>query len=269
MSPHDLVLLAASATAKSAAPKPAWIENLDAIGRFVDNAGWPVAAFLALILLRKPLSERLSVEWKDWSIKIGAALNEVAKDATGETAPPTKAEFAKSGEIERLAAKVDPEQIRKAAIDLGVEYESVRSSMSPGHDRTRRMEVVVSKMRALGRAVVPFRYDLRASPSPGRRLAAIASYQVAPDYDSLEWLVDRLGKEKPFVGYHAAVALLTAAQDGLAKDNLDQLQEAVQLVAALNLPPDSDRNTTLQQFTARVQALAKPSKAQSAASSQE
>ena len=129
------------------------------------------------------------------------------------------------------------------------------------------MEVVVSKMRALGRAVVPFRYDLRASPSPGQRLVAIASYQVAPDYDSLGWLVDRLGAEKPFVGYHAAVALLTAAQDGLAKDNLDELQKAVQLVAALDLPADSDRIATIQQFTARVQALAKPSR--SAASSRE
>lgn len=248
----------ALAQTSAQAPKPQWIETLDAVGLFVDRAGWPIVALTALVLLRKRLANLRWLKLKDYvEMDLGRELEKVERNApvTDKAAPPSADELARAGQIERLASKVEPEQVRRAAVDLANEYERVRASASPGHARTRRMEVVMSKMRALGRAVVPFRYELRASASPGQRLMAIASYQVAPDYEALGWLVERVREEKPFVGYHAAVALLGAAQDGGAGEHLKELQEAKKLAAALDLAPDTDRDMTIQAFKAQVQSL--------------
>lgn len=272
MSPEQLgyPILAAQTAAQAA--KPQWIETLDALGLFVDRAGWPIVAFVALVLLRKPLQKLRWAKFKDWfELDLGRELEKVERNvpATDTAAPPSANELAKAGEIERIASRVDPEQVRRAAVDLANEYERVRAGASPGHERTRRMEVVMAKMRALGRAVVPFRYELRASASPGQRLMAIASYQVAPDYEALGWLVARIREEKPFVGYHAAVALLVAAQDGGAGKHLKELQEAEKLTATLDLRPDTDRDMTIQGFKAQVRSLEAQYAKQPAASSPE
>jgi len=261
MSPDELGRHILALTQAPPAAKPAWIQVLDAIGTFVERAGWPVVALVALIILRKPLSRLRSAKLKDYfSIDIDRELEQAAKDApaSDKPTPPTAEEVAKSGEIERLVSSVDLQQLRQTALGLAAEYERVRASMLPGDRRTRRMEVVVSKMRALGRAIIPLRYELRSSESPGQRLLAIASYQVAPDYDALEWLVERIAAEKPFVGYHAAVALVVAARDQRAENNLDDLQRAVAAVIEVEtrLPADSDRSATLGDFKSQVQSLA-------------
>jgi hypothetical protein len=89
------------------------------------------------------------------------------------------------------------------------------------------MEVVVSKMRTLGRAIYPLRHEYAESPSPGKRLVAIAALQVLPDFDLLNWLADRLEAEKPFVGYHALVALLLAIRSPGSREWLRQIEGAV------------------------------------------
>jgi len=65
---------------------------------------------------------------------------------------------------------------------------------------------------AIGRAAFPIRYELIQSPSPGQHLQAIASLQVHPDFELLEWLAGRIRVEKPFIAYHAIVALNTACR---------------------------------------------------------
>lgn len=263
MSPEQSAWLVASAAATPTVSEPEWIQALDAIGEFIGNAGWPLALILALMLFREPIRRIRSVGWKDWKIEIGRQLEQAGmlakQDLAGRPTAPTAEEVAKSGEIGKLASSVDVEQVRRTALELAGEYVRVRASMSGGHERTRKMEIVVSKMRAFGRAVIPLRDELQTSVSPGQRLVAIASYQVAPDYEALEWLVERLAKEKPFVGYHAAVALLVAARDPRAKESLPDLESAVQQLAKVEakLRPDSDRNQTLQEFKAQVQSLAR------------
>ena len=258
---HDVGPILSAMTATQAGAKPAWIQAVDAIGQFIGNAGWPIALILALILFREPIKQIKSLGWKDWKIEIGKQLEQAGKlaqqESTGKPTAPTAEEVAKSGEIGRLATSVDVDHVRRTALQLATEYERVRGSMSPGNDRTRRMEVVVSKMRALGRAVIPLRYELRAAASPGQRLVAIASYQVAPDYEALEWLIDRLPEEKPFVGYHAAVALLVAARDPRAREYWQDLQRALKRLGEVEkrLPADSDRSTTLREFKTRVEEL--------------
>ena len=126
-----------------------------------------------------------------------------AEAAEGRSDGPTSNELVRAGVVERLAENSDSAVIRGQARELGEEYERVRGSLPSGDDRTRAMEVVVSKMRTIGRAVIPVRYDLSASNSPGERLAAIASLQVALDYDFIPWLTDRA--ESPSQKSHAGL----------------------------------------------------------------
>ena len=84
--------------------------------------------------------------------------------------------------------------------------------MDPGDTRTRRMEVLVTRMRALGLAGYPMLPELAPSASPGQRLAGVTILQLVPNPDYINWLAERLRRETPFLGYHAAVALLAAVR---------------------------------------------------------
>lgn len=90
-------------------------------------------------------------------------------------------------------------------------------------------------------------HELLSTAHPGHRLAAVTVLQVLPDPEHLPWLVERIAAEKPFIGYHAAVALLAAARESPVGD-LPRVEEAlVQAEAASwRLRPDTDRATTLR-----------------------
>lgn len=240
--------------------------SLREVGEFVGNVGWPVVAVIALLLLRGPISRINRLTYKDFVVDIGKELKQAEARAQTESGQPlssgaTSEEVARAGRVAELASGAGPDAIRGAALDLAVEYETIRGSMPSGDARTRRMEAVMAKMRALGRAICPLRHELMVSPSPGQRLAAIAALQVSPDYEALDWLASRLTKdERPFVSYHAAVALVTAAKDPLARSNLAALHAVRMKVEAIepNLPPDSDRMHMLRSFRSAVDTLGSP-----------
>lgn len=96
---------------------------------------------------------------------------------------------------------------------LALEYEELRRRMPGSNRRTDMMEHVVSKMKAKATIIIPLLPQLSSSKSPGKRLAAIAALQERPDVQYLPWLSEHLGAaERPFVGYHATVALYIAAR---------------------------------------------------------
>lgn len=105
---------------------------------------------------------------------------------------------------------------------LAREYEQVRSTRDPGPQRTQLMSDVVQKMRTLALVTLPALREFADSRSPGERLAAVAMMQVRFDPALTEWLAKRLDEERPFVGFHAASALLGAARL-LAGDDLARL----------------------------------------------
>ncbi len=161
---------------------------------------------------------------------------------------PTKEQAEAAEQVARVASQSDFSVVQKQIDGLAREYEAVRGSMPPGDERTRKMELVVTKMRTLaivGQRLLP---QLTKSSSPGQRLAAIAILQVRSDPAYLEWLGDRLGQERPFVGYHAAVALLTAVRT-LDKSYRPRLAEAIRRAKEEVAPegPGTDRMTTLVQ----------------------
>lgn len=126
-------------------------------------------------------------------------------------------------------------------------YQRLRRTMPPGDARTRRMEVVASRLRSLGQSTATLLPELVASREPGERLAAVCALQAVPDAGYLEWLADRICEEKPFVGYHAALALLHAARL-LPPEDLPRLNEALERAntCADRAGPDSDRSMTLR-----------------------
>lgn len=128
---------------------------------------------------------------------------------------------------ERLARLTRPktwDDLDRRIEVLAGEYSRVRDTMPPGHPRTRQMEVIASRMRALAGQLyssVPLlsAADGPMGDAPGRRLAAITFLQAIPHPGYLQWLSERFGRdrvgeevEKPFVQYHAGVALLSAVR---------------------------------------------------------
>jgi hypothetical protein len=261
VSPEQLSQLAAMITAASqqSSAHSDWTDVLATVGTFVADAGWPLVALAALVLYRGPISRLRKFSYKDVALEIDREIERAGLQATEGTVAdrlgvPTNDEIARSGQVERLAEAGDPTEVQLTAVRLAAEYERVRASMAAGDPRTRRMEIVVAKMRTIGRAVIPLRHELMASKTPGQRLVAIASLQVAPDYELLSWLVDRLAKETPFVSYHAAVALLVAATDPRALANQSELAAAKSQLAEVEgaLPEDNDRAEALKAFKARA-----------------
>jgi hypothetical protein len=145
------------------------------------------------------------------------------------------------------ASESDLEVIREQIAAAAHDYEQLRKDMPAGGPRTRRMEVVASTMRTLAASSVAILDELIGSESPGKRLGAVTALQVIPDVRRLPWLAQRIAAEKPFIGYHAAVALVTAARE-LPQHQLPDVASAVDAAesAAARLPPDADRAITLR-----------------------
>lgn len=237
-------------------------EGLKAIAAFISAIAWPAIALFAIVHYRREIANFLTrvkeVDLFGLKAKIETELNKSAQDAAalpGLSNAPTQGELRRAEEVAQFAT--DPNVVRQQVDELATEYETVRAAHRRGNDRTRRMEVVVAKMRTIGRAAFRLRYELSQSPSPGRRLQAIACLQVVPDLDMLDWLAERVRVEKPFVGYHAVVALNVAAEDEKAHAHIEALQHALQLARtnAHGLREDTDRATQLAAFERRVAAL--------------
>jgi len=116
------------------------------------------------------------------------------------------------------APRVITEVLRQQIRDLSSIYDSIRATMTRGPERTHRMEVVASQMRALSLAAYPLLGELARSTLPGERLAAVTFLQTQPKREFFRWLAERMTEEEPFIGYHAAVALLNAARSATQED---------------------------------------------------
>jgi hypothetical protein len=147
-------------------------------------------------------------------------------------------------------------QDQKEFLDLAAEYEEVRLKMKSGWDRTQRMAAIFSRMTAKAATVKEMLPELQQSPSAGIRLGAIAVLKSFPNVAHLGWLADRLDpdKEKPFVGYQAAVALLEAVQS-LPVASCGELGKALGRASELaaRLPDDGDRIRVLEAARAELE----------------
>ncbi|HEY9421319.1 MAG TPA: hypothetical protein VIW92_07895 [Thermoanaerobaculia bacterium] len=188
--------------------------------------------YLGLALLRSDLeSRRMTTKLE----KIQAQVQQVREKADR----PELQSMTRSLEANQDLQNGIREQIRL----LADEYENIRKTMAPGNDRTRRMELVASQMRTLANMGAPLLPELTLSPSAGERLAAVTFLQVHPKLGYLDWLAERVAQERPFIGYHAAVALLYAARM-MSADALPAIRKARTALGARNA--NTDRGRTLE-----------------------
>ena len=132
--------------------------------------------------------------------------------------------------------------------NLAEEYGKIRKSMPSGRPRTAQMTEVVRKLRDLTGEGWIFLAQFMTSNEPGERLAAIVMLQARPVADHVEWLGRHVDPriERPFIGYHAAVALREAVQK-LPIDDLAIIERSI--ITALQSVEgrgDADRDDTLK-----------------------
>lgn len=177
-----------------------------------------------------------------------------APAAAAAIAPVSDNERVAAQDVAKLAKSESLEQRRARVVALAKEYEDIRDSMTASDDRTRRLEVVASKMRALSLACYDLLPVLAASPSRGHRLAAVSFLEVKPSLQYVDWLADRVAEEKPFIGYHAAWALRYAGNK-LPPSDLSNVKKAIETaLAALGTALASDRGRVLQEALKEVNA---------------
>ena len=196
-------------------------EMIRAIAQVISAVAWPTIILIVLIMQRGTLGEALrnleSIRVPGGAeIKIRDAVSKEARriEQADPEAPKrlTQQQFEAAARVAHAVGNTDISVVRRQVQELAGEYEAIRASLPSGDERTRRMETVVTKMRTLSHAALPLLVELIRSTSPGERLAAIATLQLAPRPDYLSWLAERFRTEKPFVQFHAAVALLSAAR---------------------------------------------------------
>jgi len=145
---------------------------------------------------------------------VRGGLLRAIRDILSETVPsPIAATFAP------VAPAVDAAS-REVALQLAKEYDQIRRTMSAGDERTRIMEGVFSRMKITAPKVQGSLSAFQQSGSAGERLMAVAVLDMFPEANHLAWLAGRLDpeQEKPFVAYHAAVALLDAVTNLPSED---------------------------------------------------
>jgi hypothetical protein len=140
------------------------------------------------------------------------AARTVIEDNPNALKEVTPQQVAAAEQIERLAVQYDPLAARQEMIGLAREYQRLRAALPSSDERTRRAEIIVTKMRTLALACIPFLQEFTQSANSGERLAAAAILQVSPEPKYVDWLARRFKEDAPFIGYQAAVALFMAAR---------------------------------------------------------
>ena len=214
-----------------------------------------------------------------WEVSTFSAMQMIPRDAYAITSWPSidEAYLAVAKEIHAMVSAPRPqfenadavggsleprfdasmELVRRQLRSYARQYERIRLRMRPSNERTSQMESLFQKMRSLAAASYPLLGELAASPLPGDRLAAVSILQVFADEASLRFLVDLVGSEKPFVGYHATRALRFAVS---ALDStgyaclMAELQRAQALLATAEVGFDTDRQTELRAAVKELQS---------------
>lgn len=205
---------------------------------------WRESRFSELQII--PRNAHAITSWASTEEAFNNVAEEIQKLVSAQP-PESVIPVAGQNEIYRFDASID--LVRNQVRSYAHLYERTRQRMKPSDERTQRMEQIFQKMKMLATASYPLLEDLANSPSPGERLAAIAILEVFASEKHLDFLVNTVGSEKPFVGYHATQAIHFAVES-LDPHFYPQLKDAVKKAQdKLNLAQvgfDTDRQTVLR-----------------------
>jgi hypothetical protein len=196
------------------------VEAVKAAAELIGSLAWPTVFGILLVTQRRALSRLLealvALVQSSTRIKFGdlidVEVDRTVREAEYQPTPgreiPTE-ELEAAGRLGRFVTEAELPTVRAKMLQFAREYESARSSMEAGPERTRVMTSVIAKMRTLAIAATPLLAEFASwKDSPGARLAATAILQLTPKLEYLGWLVERMRNEQPFVFFHASVALL-------------------------------------------------------------
>lgn len=206
-----------------------WATLLTALAELLKAIAWPFVVVVALTLFRsqigsvfgvitKRLEDATSVKAGSVEIKLKqqkvtrllAQTTKTANEDIREKIPEEQIQAAE--EVENIlhddqvsAFEVTYRQVER----LVWEYENARNRLPSGPPRTKLMNEIAAKMRALGLAARPLLQGLKSGFTAGETLAAICVLQVAPESGSFDWLIQKIKTEKqPFIFFQAALAVL-------------------------------------------------------------
>src|SRR5258708_6639015 len=154
----------------SAPHDPTFLDYVKDLTGLFNSVAWPAAVIYCVILFRPQLInflrnvDTVKVFGEEISRRINSQIEQSAKEAQARTetelvSGPSKSEINRAIVVKNLVAGSNGGEIAAQAEALAVEYQQVRDSMLPGKERTRAMEVVVSKMRTIGQAFFPIRHE--------------------------------------------------------------------------------------------------------------
>ncbi|HWF48866.1 MAG TPA: hypothetical protein VG168_17795 [Bryobacteraceae bacterium] len=117
------------------------------------------------------------------------------------------------------------------------------------------MQEVVDRMKSLANAAFPLLPDLIKSSSPCEKLAAVSILECFSRRRYLEFLVELIRSEQPFVGYHAALALefaVSAMEPRYYQQLHKKIDDGLSALESAARAPNSDRMAILNRGKAKL-----------------
>lgn len=250
-------------------------ELLKAIAALITAIAWPAIVLYFLLRYRTELSTGVMTiagrlaQAKSFEFgPLKVAMAESASVGMQLPTDPTVIDQQRAIQEQRrigqaLKAQTDPSmlpEVRQQMDNLARQYEVMRAERDLQKRLATDAEIVemnklVAQMRALAISCVPYWEEYAHSDRPGDRLAAVIIAQMSPDPAKLDWLGERFEKERPFIFYHAALALQNMADQCWteAKDDIKRTTEKAlrQVQAFAGGTPDVKTVQILQNIQAR------------------
>jgi hypothetical protein len=204
-------------------------ETIKSITDLISASAWPLIVLLlavwyrtqiggALTALASRLKEAEGLEFGPLKIALSRSATLATQTPVGAEPEDQQKAIQQQTKVARdLRDKViqDPgvlPEIRKKMDELARQYELLRAARDQQGRKASDPEVVamnkvVFQMRALAISCLPYWDEYAQSDRPGDRLVAVVILQMSPDPKYLDWLEERFRVDRPFIFYHAALAL--------------------------------------------------------------
>lgn len=211
---------------------------------------WKESRFSELQLL--PRNVRPVTSWPSRDDAFAEIADEIG--AITRSAPAPLETTAQSNSEQARA--VDLTVVRDQIVAYARLYERVRQQMKPSGVRTTKMQEVFDRMKSLANAAFPLLPDLIKSQSPGEKLGAVSILECFSSAKYLDFLVELIRAEQPFIGYHAALALefaVSAMEPRYYQHLLKEIDEGLNALASVATALDSDRMAILNRAKTKLE----------------
>jgi hypothetical protein len=247
---------------------PTYIRRLADFWASSFNGGFPIAYVAGLIIFFAANGFLIGYLWTRLSLIgdfieqdpqriLGKVLDNVAHAAEQDTnitnrpteqpIAPQELKAAQAVASVASSSSITIDDLRGQILTLAQQYESIRSTIGSGPERSKEMAVIVSQLRAFSYAAYSLLPQFIQSDSAGEKLTAIVFLQTKPDLTRITWLEQQFPASDAFVQYQIAVALQSAARDASSDEMKEEVRKACMVAKGeLESIPDSSRTVRYQ-----------------------